>query len=272
MDVLAAALARAAVADHDVGARLLLQHESEVLRAGQRRGVGLDILATDRQRRCLDGDRRLLGGIDQRRVAAMVLRDGLAAAGLRDTGRDLGQALLKEIAHVGREAAGGAADQHFRRDHVGRARRAGGDMADAQHGRLAGRHVAADDALHRHDELCGHEGRVGAAVGHGAVAARTLEDDFPAVGRGEHRAGADGEVTDREARHVVHAVNHIARELLEQAFLDHHARATEAFLGGLEDEVDGAAEVGRRRKLPGRAQQHRGVPVMAAGMHLVGNL
>src|ERR1700754_4255496 len=51
--VLAAAFAGATVADHDVGARLLLQHEGEVLRARERRGVGVDILASDSHRRGL---------------------------------------------------------------------------------------------------------------------------------------------------------------------------------------------------------------------------
>src|SRR6478672_7229476 len=41
MHVVATAFDRAAIADHDVGARLLLQHEGEVLSAGDRRCVGL---------------------------------------------------------------------------------------------------------------------------------------------------------------------------------------------------------------------------------------
>ena len=102
MDVLAAAFAGAAVADHDVGAGLLLEHEGEVLRAGDRRDVGLDLLAADRQRGGLDGDRGLVDGVDQRRIAAMVLGDRLAAAGLRDALGDLGQPAL--AAGCGRRA------------------------------------------------------------------------------------------------------------------------------------------------------------------------
>src|SRR5476651_1162544 len=45
MHILAAAFAGPAVADHDVGAGLLLQHEGEILGAGEWRRVGLDILA-----------------------------------------------------------------------------------------------------------------------------------------------------------------------------------------------------------------------------------
>ena len=75
---------------------------------------------------------------------------------------------------------------------------------------------------------------------------------------------------DGEARHVVHAVDGIAVELVEQAFLDHHPRAAQPFLGRLEDEMHGAGEIRRRGEMLGRAQQHGRVTVMAAGMHLVG--
>ena len=187
-----------------------------------------------------------------------------------DARRHLGQAALQQRPHRRREAARRSLDQHLGRDDVGRARGAGRDMAHAQHRRLARRHVSPDDALHRHDELRGDIGRIGAAIGHGAVAAGALEGDLPAVGGRQHGAGADGEAADRDARHVVHAVDGVAVELVEQALLDHHPRAAQPFLGGLEDEVHGAGEIGRRRQMLGRAQQHGGVAVMAAGMHLVG--
>ena len=69
----------------------------------------------------------------------------------------------------------------------------------------------------------------------------------------------------------MHAVDGVAVEPVEQAFLDHHPRAGLPFLGGLEDEVNGAGKIRRRRQVLGRAQQHRRVAVMAAGMHLVGH-
>ena len=145
------------------------------------------------------------------------------------------------------------------------------DVADAQHRRLRRRHVAADDALHRDDELRRDEGRIGAAVGHRAVPTGTLEGDFPAVRRRQHRAGADREVALLEARHVVHAVDGVAVELVEQPFLDHHPRAAEALFGRLEDEMHGAGEVRLGGKMLGRTQQHGGMAVVTAGMHLVGD-
>ena len=81
------------------------------------------------------------------------------------------------------------------------------------------------------------------------------------------RAGADGELADVELRPVVHAEDLFAGKLVEQPVLDHGLGAATTFLGRLEDEVDGAVEVARRRKILGGAQQHGGVAIVAAGMH-----
>ena len=70
---------------------------------------------------------------------------------------------------------------------------------------------------------------------------------------------------------VVHAVDALDRELLEQPLLDHDAAAALVLLGGLEDEVDGAVEVLGLGQVLGRAQQHHRMAVMAAGVHLAGD-
>jgi len=64
-----------------------------------------------------------------------------------------------------------------------------------------------------------------------------------------------------QAVHLVH------RKALEQAFLQHDLRAAAAFLGGLENQVDGAVELPGLGEVARSAQKHRGVPVVAAGMH-----
>ena len=86
------------------------------------------------------------------------------------------------------------------------------------------------------------------------------------------RAWAGDEPADRQAGPVVHAVDEIAGETLEQAVLQHLQRTANAFLGRLEDEVDGAVEVAGLRQVLRRAEQHGGVAVMAAGMHAAGVL
>ena len=83
---------------------------------------------------------------------------------------------------------------------------------------------------------------------------------------------ADAELADRQARLVVHAVDFGDAEALHHAVLHHLMAAAAAFLGGLEDDGDGAREIPRLAQLPRRTEQHGGVPVMAAGMHAAGNL
>jgi hypothetical protein len=57
---------------------------------------------------------------------------------------------------------------------------------------------------------------------------------------------------------------------VEEAVLDHLARAALAFFGRLEHQVQRAVEVARGRQVARRAQQHGGVAVVAAGVHLAG--
>ncbi len=75
-------------------------------------------------------------------------------------------------------------------------------------------------------------------------------------------------MAERQAGLVVQGEDGVAGEPLEQPLLHHHAAAALALLGGLEDEVDGALEVAGLRQVLRGAQQHGGVAVMAAGMHL----
>ena len=65
----------------------------------------------------------------------------------------------------------------------------------------------------------------------------------------------------------MHAEHLLGREALEQALLDHHPAARLHLLGGLEDEVDGAGEVAGLGEVARGAEQHRGVAVVAAGVH-----
>ena len=106
----------------------------------------------------------------------------------------------------------------------------------------------------------------------GGVAALAGDADVPAVGRREQRAGLGDDVAERHAGLVVDGEDRVAGEFLEQPVLDHLARAAAAFLGRLEDEVHGALEVALLAQHLGGAQQHRGVAVMAAGMHAAGIL
>jgi hypothetical protein len=66
----------------------------------------------------------------------------------------------------------------------------------------------------------------------------------------------------------MHAVNLIDGEAVHQTILDHRGGAGATLLRRLKDDNRIAGKVPGFGEIPGRAEQHRGMPVMAAGMHL----
>ena len=73
---------------------------------------------------------------------------------------------------------------------------------------------------------------------------------------------------DRQPGAVVHAVDFLDPEPIEQTVLQHGARASAALLRRLKDQNCGAGEVARVGEVLCGAEQHGGVTVMAAGVHL----
>ena len=68
--------------------------------------------------------------------------------------------------------------------------------------------------------------------------------------------------------HVVQSVDRVAGKFFEQAVIHHRLCTGFAFFRRLKDEMQGAVEFIRFRQVARRAQQHRRMAVMAAGMHL----
>ena len=62
-----------------------------------------------------------------------------------------------------------------------------------------------------------------------------LDADAELVGSSHGRAGAHGDLAQRQTRHVVKSVDGFTGEAVEQVFLDHHPAAGTAFLGRLEE-------------------------------------
>jgi hypothetical protein len=104
----------------------------------------------------------------------------------------------------------------------------------------------------------------------GAVRADAFERDAPAVGRGELRAFHHRHFVDAEPRHIMQAIDRIAGKQGEKPVLHHFFRAAAAFFGGLENEMHGAGKIAGLCEVTCSTQQHGGVAVMAAGMHLAG--
>ena len=108
---------------------------------------------------------------------------------------------------------------------------------------------------------------IDALVGARGVAAEALDPDVDGVGRGHDRTGPDGKGADRNPRAVMHAVDLLDAEPVHQPVLDHRGGASTALLGRLEDHDRVAGEIPRLGEIPCGAQKHRGVAVMAAGVH-----
>ena len=121
--------------------------------------------------------------------------------------------------------------------------------------------------LQRRRDVARDDDRIDPGFGAGAVRAAAGDGDVEVAAARHHRAGADLKLADCEPRAVVHAKDRVARKALEEPVLDHRFAAAEPLFGGLEDQVDGAVECARLCKVSRRAEQHRGVPVMAAGVH-----
>ena len=66
----------------------------------------------------------------------------------------------------------------------------------------------------------------------------------------------------------MHAKDRIHRKLFKQAILNHLARTATAFFGRLKDQIDSAVKVAVFGKVLGRCQQHGGVAIVSACMHL----
>jgi hypothetical protein len=146
------------------------------------------------------------------------------------------------------------------------------NLGDGDHQGIVRIDVAAGDGLETGDDVGGHDDGIDALVRHGAVRAVAGHGDLEHVVGRHHRAVAHRELAHRQARPIVQPVDLVHGEALEQPLLHHDAPACLALLGRLENEIGGAGKVAGFGQVSGGAQQHRGVPVMAAGMHLAGRL
>ncbi len=141
------------------------------------------------------------------------------------------------------------------------------DLRHREHAGVAWRHVARHDRLQAPHEGRGDHERVARLVRHGGMAALPLHRDVEERRAGHGRALADAERAGPAIGRIVHPVDLVAGEPLEEPVGEHALRAAEPLLRGLEDQHRRPREVPRRRQMLRRAQQHRRVPVVTAGVH-----
>ncbi|MPM13852.1 hypothetical protein SDC9_60212 [bioreactor metagenome] len=194
----------------------------------------------------------------------------LAPESLRHVGADRFQPCLQVFPGLRRKGADGSPDGAARGDDVGH-----GAALDGAHGNDGGIQRArfpADHELEQVDRLAGHGYRVDCQVGCGPVPTLSFEGDGEPVG-GRHEgaeavAGLTGlealpEASDVEADDAVHG------GVFEQPVLDHGGGSLSVLLRGLKDELHRSLEVvPALREDFRRTEEHGGVGVMAAGVHV----
>ncbi len=117
------------------------------------------------------------------------------------------------------------------------------DLGNTEHGRVERIEVARDGGLQRLGQLhCRHDGIV-PEVGHGCVGAFAFQRNPEQIASAHDWAGHNTECSRRHAGPVMQTKNRLHRELFKQAVIDHAFCATEAFFGGLENDIYGAVEI-----------------------------
>ena len=149
---------------------------------------------------------------------------------------------------------------------------AGVEGADRDHRGLQRIDIARDDALQRSNQLGADQHGIDGQMRIGGVAADAFDPDREVLGRGHDGARPHRERTDRHARPIVHAIDLLDAEAVHQPVLDHRQSARAALFRRLEDHDRRAGKIAGLGEILRGAQQHRGMAVMAAGVHLAGRL
>jgi hypothetical protein len=260
---------RRAGAEEDERAWHLLEHEGEVLRAGDGElgmlaAPGAEHLGDRLQRelrlgRVVDGDRvlgRVLG------VGGQPVRGG----DVRDQPR---HQVRQQDPGRGAVGAGGGQEPGPVGDHV--VRGAGVEGADRDHHGVEHVELPRHHGLQGEHHLAGGRDRVRRAMRLGGVPAAPVHGDRDLVGGGKQRARPGGEhPAGQPVRRHVQAVGGdraLARHV-EHTLADHVPGARVPLLARLEHEDHRAGQVGPPgREQPRGAGQHGGVQVVAAGVH-----
>lgn len=161
---------RAAVADPDVAAGFLLQHEGEVFCAHAGSRCGVDALFTGNGDGGADGAGGFFRAVDSHRITGVfgVEQDvGVNSKTLRDALRQLTDALFQLLAHGIFEAAEGATDDGGIRQCVPGV--AAVYLRNADHRGIGGIDPAANDGLQLRDQMRRSDQHIVAKMRHGGM-------------------------------------------------------------------------------------------------------
>jgi hypothetical protein len=268
------ALAEVGGAEEEVAAGDLLEEEGHVFTAhglavGDDTGWGLDHLGGDRSHQFGH-----LGVIDRGGVELPVVEVEAGSMGLADARDDLADAIAKVALVLGIEIA----DRALEGGAIGNdiSGLACMERTDRDDSGLQGVEVAGDDGLEGRDDLGRDDNGVHRLLGDGSVATFALDGEVKEFDRSHERARANTDRTEGELIPEMETDDGINIWVLEGSGFDHRFSSTRSFLSGLEDEFDGAREVGGFGEVAGevlgRAEGDRRMSIMATGMHLARDL
>src|SRR5574343_1057525 len=176
------------VADQQVAARAVFEHESKDFTARERAAPARDTRLAHQLGADLASEFGLWHGVDQHRVVALVVHLGAQAKAFGLCVDQRGAARLQQVAHLAVEGPHTQFEPGRGRDHV--VSFACHQGAHGDHGSLLRVHIARDDGLQRHDDAGRGHDRVLRAVRHGAVTAHTAQGDGHIVA-GRHGRAVD---------------------------------------------------------------------------------
>ncbi len=259
---------RRAGAEVEVGAGNLLQHERHVLGAGLGVDQPLVTLLAEDLGGGGSGELGLGDVVDDRGIAALEVHVDVEAVCRRDAAHDFGRAANQLLAGRRRERAQRSGELGRRRDDI--VDRAGVELADGEHDRVEDVESAGHHGLQGQHHLARRRDRVaGAERGRAVPAGAAYPHLAGVVGGAEDAPAAEDQPARKDGGHM-QAVRRHGRLAGrgEQPFRQHRLRAAGTLLARLEHEdhiarqlVPGGAEQ------PGRADEDRGVQVVATGVH-----
>ena len=258
-----------AIADENERARTRLEHVGEILSAQHRRHVGIDPVRPCDLACHGHGEVRFARMVIEHRIAPPQAQARRRAMKPRRALDHFGDPLGHEFAHLGLEGPRRAAQFCGLRDDV--VGGAGLKDRDRHHRRLDRIDIARHDRLQRGDHLPADHDGIDARLGSRRMGAAAFDLDVDAVGRGHDRSRPDRELPERQPWEIVHAVDLVDGEAIHQAVLHHRKTACPALLRRLEDHDGGAGEITGLGEILRGTEQHRGVAVVPAGMHLAGD-
>ena len=201
----------------------------------------------------------------------VVAHKGKFAAGLVGGADVFGDGLhtaLDQVEHFHRESAHRALQLAAVGHHIGGV--TGMDHGDRDDTRIDGFQIARHNGLKSLHHFAGDGHGIDAVVRQSGMAAFATDGDFELIAGGHDGSWADRQGADRHAGPVVQTEYRVHGEFVKQAVFDHLARAAATLFGGLEDQHHGAIEMLVFGQMLGCCQQHGGVAVVAASVHLAG--